>query len=284
MRQQVAAHMQIIDAMKEIASKDPRCVALILGGSFGRGDVDRYSDIDFWLAVNDNRALESLLADMPSLMGTVGNPIFSVTQSDLPGFGVCMYRVVFDNMVLCDIHLNTISSLRPCPSRNRNYVLIDKTGLYVQNTQRQPEIDTRISIEEEFEHILGWFVFDSSLVFRRLMKGELWSAIFYLNRCRVLLFKLLRLYVGSESIFRERPDREIEKDIPFHLRKGLEKSLPDYSTQSISQAFEFTVSCFLRLAHELAEREDLISDLTRAGTVTQILEYWCDYLTTDRSF
>jgi len=280
MQDELSEHKKIINAIKEIISADSRCLGLILGGSFGREDVDQFSDIDFWVVLNDNQALESFLADLSSLVNKVGTPIFSVTQNDLPGFGVSMYRVIFENMVLCDLHLNTSDTLRSCPPRNHNLILVEKAGFfYIQRTHDQIEQDTYTpSIEKELEDILGWFVFDCSLVFRRVMKGELWNAIFYLDRCRALLFHLLRLYSGISGIFQERPSRQIEKDIPLHLQDGLEKTLPGYNIESIIDTLEFLVSHFVKISHELAEREGLESFLSREKMIVQILKYWCNYL------
>src|SRR5262245_27965109 len=63
-------HQLYIDAMTAKVEADPRIKAAWLEGSFGRGDPDRYSDLDFHFLLGEHD-LPSFRADVESWLSTI---------------------------------------------------------------------------------------------------------------------------------------------------------------------------------------------------------------------
>lgn len=143
----------LINAMTRKLTGNQALLALFLAGSFGRGDADTWSDVDFVaLAADDQRA--TLAADWRLALNET-TPIVFWQEVERGGL---LINAVSEEWLRCDLHI-----VRPDEfgKRAKNTVrpLIDRDGIYAELPDRLPDREpsrTTVSyLIHEFIRMLG---------------------------------------------------------------------------------------------------------------------------------
>ncbi|MBI3915128.1 MAG: nucleotidyltransferase domain-containing protein [Chloroflexi bacterium] len=270
---ELKSHERIVKGIEEFVRADSNCSGLVLGGSFCRGTADENSDIDLWVIISDVNRITETLQNLSATFTKIGKPLFVQTRANLLGDEIFMRRVIFEDMVSCTIHMTSASDF-PAPPRTTPIILVDKQ----ENLEATSKSEFIPLVRDEFDDILGDFIFGSSAVFRAFIRGELWGAIFYLNLLRLPLFQSIRLSADIASLIPGCPNKRFEMDMPEMAQKGLNETLPAYSSESISSAFRYIVLRYLDVSHQIAVNEKFTEYLEQEELYKNILNYWLDQL------
>jgi predicted nucleotidyltransferase len=160
------------------AGSDDRVTALFLGGSHASGNADAYSDLDLYLITTD-AGYDGVLAERKEILRSVGDIVFLEEHSD---FGFLLLLYIFADGVHGEIALAPARALDDVHS-GPHKVLVDKERLirdHVFPTGGLEDLTRRELVRKS----LVWFWYDRSLLHTALRRGNLWTAHFYLERCR----------------------------------------------------------------------------------------------------
>src|SRR5262245_58646627 len=117
--QDTRAHRDYIDQFRAKAEADSRVRAAWLEGSFGRGNADRYSDLDFHLMVTPE-SFNSFRNELDAWLTKIRPVPYCVLRFEK------MVNALTDNGLRIDIWLHTEPMISVV--RNKANILVDKGG------------------------------------------------------------------------------------------------------------------------------------------------------------
>jgi predicted nucleotidyltransferase len=181
-----------LDRLVYRADDDERVTALILGGSHAAGTADEHSDLDLYLITRDD-AFDSFRHERHEFMHRLGDAVFLEEHEN---FGFLMLLFMYSDGVRGEIAVTPardVSEVHAGP----HITLLDKDGVMHgrQFPVRPINAEDRRAIAA---NMLIWFWYDRWLLDVALARGTLWTAHYYLERCRQACVDLGRL--------RARPD------------------------------------------------------------------------------
>lgn len=133
----------------------PPIEAAGIGGSWGRGSSDRYSDADFFL-LYPSEGFFSHLAEFPE---KIDHPLPNIVFNGpvfVPGFGF-EFSYILEGGISVDYNLNCRESLNLNPMRAHTIILFDTTGFlteFTQNAATPDGADNHADAEEAFHEYL----------------------------------------------------------------------------------------------------------------------------------
>jgi predicted nucleotidyltransferase len=134
-----------LESIHKKLAADARVHASWLIGSFGRGDQDKYSDIDLCIVVSDT----GLLQDWSEFVTKFGEPVNTHEAKQNAPEGGTMASVLYKNGVTVDWMLIPLkSATRPIESRllfEKEPIPIEPQPQDLQEDQRQSQLNDRIT-------------------------------------------------------------------------------------------------------------------------------------------
>jgi predicted nucleotidyltransferase len=224
---------------------DHRVAALLLGGSHATGTADEYSDLDLTLITTDE-GWESVHAERRELLSSLGEAVFLEEHTD---FGFLLLLFIYAGGARGEVSL--------APARDfdevvggPNITLFDKANLSGDRHRLNGLDDhTRRDIARR---TLTWFWYDRGLLDVFLARNRLWTAHFYLERCRERCLDL--------AWIRDRPDvwpgghEKAEIVLRPETLARLAPTVTPLDTDAIAAAARAVTEVYLELGPEVAER------------------------------
>jgi len=243
-------HQRILQSITSYYQNDPRILAITVFGSLGRGNWDRYSDLDLDVVVADHVQVD-VTAEMRRLEACFASSAETIALL-IPGEDDA--DVVFASLLelsiryhpLADTSPNIVDSMRLLLGRI-DLAAIEAAGLANRKPNDEPlsrELDRAIRYALEV---------DSAL-----QRGYLWSAVellHYLRRCIMALF--------THSHHGERLYQFFQKEAAPTLQDRLGGALPGYDCESARQSL---ARCMDILTDDLDQLTDHQVQMTRAHT------------------
>ncbi|GIG56351.1 hypothetical protein Lfu02_07230 [Longispora fulva] len=140
----------LVDDLTSALSGHPGALGLWLAGSRGRGDHDRYSDVDLWLVVDD---VGAFVADWPALCDTVTPTVLREQVGGAP-----VFTHVTPDWLRFDLSVSPVADV-PGRSRVGLVPLLDRAGLHTQLAGPLPppdvDADRAVAVTKEFLRVVG---------------------------------------------------------------------------------------------------------------------------------
>ena len=238
--------LQMIDKTKSIGQKDANVSAVFMYGSFTKNEGDQYSDIEFYIFLNnkENFSSEKWVSQIHPLALYFTNEYGSEVA-------------IFDNMVRGEFHFLKTEEIEIIKSWEgmvafsdfEQMNLIDKDGLLAKTFNqikiKSPERTTNQNTTWLSESLLNVLLTTSNLIKR----GEFAHAHKSLSNVQKYLLWLIRITADKTQHW-ESPTKSLEKDIDPTWYSAYEAVTSDLQPENILSAFKNS----LKLAEELFEQ------------------------------
>jgi predicted nucleotidyltransferase len=139
-------HRAVLDSFAAACREDDGVVACFLGGSFATGKADRFSDLDIYAIVADDR-WDAFFADRHAFIRKLGDPLLA---EDFNQFGFDMVLFVLADGVPGELAIAPASNFLQIHG-GPFIVLVDKTGVLegVEFPYFRPEVGDRAKTARE---------------------------------------------------------------------------------------------------------------------------------------
>ena len=226
-----------IDQVKEVASSDPNIRAAFMYGSFIKGEGDKFSDIEFYLFLEDNKSF-----DESSWIKKLGNPLVYFQNE----FGTKV--AVYDDLIRAEFHFLNIDEIEVIKSweglvsfENRDKMIhVDKDGRLKQVLDSievlSPVRNSEESVTWLAQSLINSLIHTFSLVNRREWAHAHMSFAFI----QKYIVWLLRI---DENSFKhwEGPTKSLEKELTSKAYEKYEKVCPALGEGEIVDSFKAAI-------------------------------------------
>ena len=181
------AHQTVIRRFVAACQADERVVAAFLGGSYARGAVDAYSDLDLYLITSD-AAYDRFVAEHQAFLHRLGTPLF---MRDFTDYGFDLILFMLADGTEGELGLGRAGHFTHIHSGPYT-VLLDKQGVLdgaVFPVAAVPEAEQ----VETLRDVTGWFWHNLSHFITALGRGQVWAAAGALEDLRRSCVNLARL-------------------------------------------------------------------------------------------
>lgn len=230
----------------------PEVDALMVGGSVGRQEDDRSSDLDLFILLSDCDTSAFLQTRMPALIATLGSPLMYRGPTFVPGFGYS-FSALYEGFIVCQFNVNTVALLSRDPMRNQSrLMLFDKSGLYSKFLDDCK--DLHLDAGSMFSNAFTFFWFRAISVARAIGRSNLWLAIRYMSdlRDQILLLKRLSSRSLPAGINVNLPSKDIEKHLGPASVAELADTLCTYARESVTTALAHCITTFSSQSRDYA--------------------------------
>lgn len=249
----------MIDKTKSIAQNDKNVSAVFMYGSFTKNEGDKYSDIEFYIFLNDkeNFLAENWVSQIHSLALYFTNEYRSEVA-------------IFENMVRGEFHFLTTKEMVVIKSWDGlvefsdfdKMVLVDKEGL-LTNTLKQ--IKTKVPDRTATTNIL-WLsqsLLNALLITNNLIKRQEFAHAYQsLSNVQKYLLWLIRIET-SQTKHWESPTKSLEKDIDQNWYSLFQQTTSELNPTDIKTAFKKSLELSRKLFDNLKVEAKLKELLTR---------------------
>jgi len=217
-------HKKLLHAIVSYYHNDPRILAVILFGSLGRGNWDRYSDLDLDIVLVDNveiDVIEELTLLCKSFTAIDEQAALIIPDHDDAG------DIVLFSLRELSIRYHPLATTSPniIDSMQILYGRIDRATIYVAGLANRREQDKSLA------HLLNMCIRYAVRVNVDLHRQRLWGAIEALHRMRELLMELFAQSHGGQ-----RSLQAFQAEANRSLQDRLGATLPRYSLRSAQRA------------------------------------------------
>ncbi len=251
--------LQMIDKVKSVALNDKNVSAVLMYGSFTKDEGDEYSDIEFYVFLNDKEHFSS-----ESWVNQI-NPV-AVFFTNEYGSEVA----IFENLVRGEFHFLGKSEMRIIRSWEGlvefsefdKMVLVDKEGLLADTLEqiemRRPDRATPGNILWLSQSLLNVLLTTSNLIKR----GEYAHAYQSLTSVHKHLLWMIRVETSRTQHW-ESPSKSLEKDIDPSWYSAFQQTTAELNPSAIEKAFKKSLEVSGRLFASLGV-ETRLRELLRA--------------------
>ena len=225
--------LYLIDEFKKKSIEDCTISAVLMYGSFIKGEGDKFSDIEFYIFLRDDCHI-----DKYKWISSV-NPIDLIFVNE---FGTDV--VIFDNLIRGEFHflpLKEISIIKSWQGHTsfefkEKMNLVDKDGLLTDvlndiEPPYEPIRNTPAQIEWLADSLINNLLFASNL-FQRGEYAHLHSIFQYIQKYALWL---IRIYEQSEKHW-ESPTKKLEVDISSYWYNKYQTIVPIITRKSLNKA------------------------------------------------
>ena len=225
--------LYLINEFKKKSIEDCTISAVLMYGSFIKGEGDKFSDIEFYIFLRDDCHI-----DKYKWISSV-NPIALMFVNE---FGTDV--VIFDNLIRGEFHflpLKEISIIKSWQGHTsfefkEKMNLVDKDGLLTDvlndiEPPYEPIRNTPAQIEWLADSLINNLLFASNL-FQRGEYAHLHSIFQYIQKYALWL---IRIYEQSEKHW-ESPTKKLEVDISSYWYKKYQTIVPVITKESLNKA------------------------------------------------
>jgi hypothetical protein len=250
-------HIELIRAFVNFAERDKSIRAVGVGGSFARGDADRWSDVDLYPIIEHMLSVPDILLQVEEWSRSMGDSITSCNRGYKFAFGLVI-QVVFPPLVKIDFNINDLNSLQSNQMWRNRRALLDKEGHFNDFLANQrsywTDAEVKSDLKKQLPQLQKMFWIEYAKAYKCVQKKDLWSAVFYLQRLREILFSTIRAYHEIPSLNPDRPYKGAEIQMGDIVKtEDLFQTLPSYSLGGISSALLSCVRAFDRYPCESTE-------------------------------
>ena len=216
-------HQRILRVITSFYENDPRVLAILVFGSLGRGNWDRYSDLDLDVVVADG-----IKVDVETEIIQLGKALAAIDERIallIPGDDDA--DVVFKSLIELSIRYHPLANTHPNIVDSVLLLLgkidlnaIKTAGLANQKSEIEP-------LSRELDRCVRYALEVDSALHR----GYLWSAIellHYMRRCMMALF--------AYSHGGQRPYQFFQKEADQEMQALLGGTLPQYDLKSAQES------------------------------------------------
>lgn len=246
----------MIEKVRQSALQDDDISAVLMYGSFTKGEGDRYSDIEFYIY---HRSEEC--PDKFAFVSQVAPVLLFFTNE----FGTDV--AIFENMVRGEFHFHPVSDVEDVKSWaavisfefKDKMNLMDKDGKLSDVLHSipplRPERDTPESREYLAQNLLNNLLFANNLILR----GEYAHAHQLFGFIQRYVMWLIRLHLGKVNHW-EAPSKKLEEDIPHEWLLKYKQCVPSLEGKSLHNSLRSAVSLsdFLFAELDIPERIRLV--------------------------
>ena len=225
--------LELINKFKEKSIKDSTISAVLMYGSFIKGEGDEFSDIEFYIFLWNECCI-----DKYEWISSV-NPIELMFINE---FGTDV--VIFDNLIRGEFHFLSLKDISIIKSWQgytsfefkEKMILVDKQGLLTDvlndiEPPYAPVHDTPVQIEWLADSLINNLLFASNL-FQRGEYAHLHNIFQYIHKYTLWL---IRIYEQSEKHW-ESPTKKLEVDISSYWYKKYQTIIPVITRESLNKA------------------------------------------------
>jgi len=194
-------HREFLDRFVEACRADERAVAAFLGGSYGRGAADAYSDLDLYLVTSDGTH-DDFFAGREAFVRRLGEVVFLETF----GSAVTLFFIFADGTE-GELRIGRESLLHQLHSGPYT-VLLDRNGILAGAVFTEPGSDPAEQ-RETLRRQVVWFWHELSHFITAMGRGQYWWAYGQIEALRLVCVNLARLRhnfndpdVGTEPFFK----------------------------------------------------------------------------------
>jgi lincosamide nucleotidyltransferase len=243
----------LIERTIELCRSDERFVAVMQAGSFTEGEGDRWSDVDFWLCVDDE-ALPDL--DRHGWVTQVA-PLLACFQNE---FGTEV--AIFEGLVRGEFHFapaSEMAEVRTWPFRDERLnveamVALDRTGELREHLSAVAEMPSeRLSaprLQSIQDRFLNWFLFGINV----LLRGDLARSLDILSHVQRHLLWLARSSEGKVERHYFTPAKRAADDLTPASFHRYVKTVARLDEGDLRRAYREAWSWYEELAEELSNR------------------------------
>ena len=225
----------MIQAVRELCKEDERIAAAAMYGSFTRGEGDEFSDIEFYLFVDDSsHDTFDLEAWIPKIA-----PVDECFQNE---FGTTV--ALFSSLIRGEFHASPASSMSQVRTWSSNVwiqdvdsiVILDRTGELKEHLSALvgsgPERSDLNEVSLVLRRFLDWIVFGTSV----LRRGEYARALELLWFVHRHLLWMVRILEGTTAHY-PTPSKALEADISAKAYERYKTCTAVLSRESLEDAY-----------------------------------------------
>ena len=237
--------------------QDGRIVAAFLGGSFARGKVDEWSDLDIYLITTDD-GYEEFFAERQAFVRQLGEPVL---VEDFNDFGFDMVLFTFADGVEGELSMARESGFDHIHG-GPHKVLVDKKGLLEGKTfalYQPAEADQLRTLQ----HAIYWFWEHLSHFIAGIGRKQTWTAYGSLDEMRMKCLKLARLRHDFDT--EHSSYSSVEQYVPEEELRPLVPTCVSLEAEAMLQAAQMLVEFYRQIAPSLAAKHGITypADLER---------------------
>ncbi|WP_347359218.1 aminoglycoside 6-adenylyltransferase [Bdellovibrio sp.] len=245
--------LEMISKVKELSQADLNISANMMYGSFTKGEGDQFSDIEFYIFLNDDKKFDSL---------NWVKQICPVLMFFKNEYGTEV--AIFDNLIRGEFHflpkseINIIKSWEGLVSfeHEDEMILVDKEGLlsgiFTKIATKIPERRTEANIQWLSQSLLNSLLLTGNL----LKRGELAHAHNSFNSLQKYILWLFRLREDSTRHW-ESPTKSLEQSISPDAYKEYKSIAPELEERSLLAAYMQAINISKKLFIDLNVEESL---------------------------
>jgi len=217
----------VIDSVIDQLYRIDKTIGLIWGGSSTLANPKpRWSDLDFWLIVDDPSSTKKKLhANFKKLKHLT----FVHDGGYLPWLGEFLSLFFFQGCLFSiDVGITKVADLDKLNVGPKPFLLWgDPSQLLTRLKHQKYRLKTEIRLENILINVLK--------IRKCLAQNYLWNAIEYLSRARSHLIGIIVNYPEQDLIFYTRAERKIEDYLNREQLTRLSKTCPNYSKSDIAK-------------------------------------------------
>lgn len=254
-------YLEIKENLLAYAKKDTDVTAIIAFGSSTRKDIkaDEFSDLDLFIVTKNPDKWFS--GEIPALFGNIN---ISFIESTIGGGKE--KRIIYDEDKDVDMIILTPEQMESAIREgiaswvmNRGYhVMYDVNGVtklleeFVKPVVTKPDMS-----EEVFNNMVNDFYFHNIWAYKKLKRGELWSAKMnvdaYLKNYLLRMIEYYCYLMNGVDVWHD--GRFIDRWAEPSILKDLSECFAHYDTEDVKSALIHTHQLFARLSKEIAYKK-----------------------------
>lgn len=257
-------YIQIKRKILEYAESDDDIKAIVAIGSTTRSDVkaDEYSDLDLFVVTVNTEPWFS--GEYPKRFGNVSISFIEDTLG-----GGKERRCIYDEDKDVDMLVFTPEQFEAAIKEgvaqwvmNRGYAVLYDSMDFTSLLEKHITISVTAPVmsEDEFSNIVNDFYFHNIWAYKKLKRGEIWSAKIcvdsYLKNYLLRMIELYRSKVAGLDVWHD--GRFIDKWAGDEILSEISECFAHYDKDDIRKALIKTHELFARITRELAELEGYV--------------------------
>jgi len=230
--------LQMIERICELAQRDDQVSAVLMYGSFVKGEGDCYSDIEFYVFL-----LEGVEIDKQKWLSEI-RPVEMLFTNE---FGTDV--AVFDNLIRGEFHFHSVSEIDIIStwqgmldfSVRDKMKLVDKDGLLTQVLDSIEQLSPVWNTEENIAWVADSMINNLIFVGNVIRRGEYARAVHLFYFIEKHLASMIRLHCNMTEHWLD-PMKGLENEIPVEWYKRYAACVPDLNEKSLRECFKCSLS------------------------------------------
>ena len=239
-------HQMIMDRFVKTCEADERIVAVLLVGSYIKGEPDEHSDLDLYI-ITTEETHDDFVSKRGLFVELLSEPLFA-EDFDIPN----IVFLIFPDGLEVEIHY--VSETRANHVFNEPFkVLVDKKNIMAGIVPEKQEPD-QAKQTEKLRRLIYWFWHDFSHFVTAMGRNQLWWAHGQLDVLRSMCVGLARLKNDfSDPDVDEEVYFKIEKAMPVEMLSPLQGTFCPMEKEAMQKAGFVLIQFYKEHARSLAQ-------------------------------